>query len=97
MLIAQIVSLILAIILPGVAISVYFYAKADEPSDFNDDQTGSTDKLEISAEKVTFSGTRALGLLWHHFKSAYANFKVLQWSLWWALAMCGFMQVMSSI
>lgn len=83
----------LALFLPAVAISVYFYAKSDLPSNLHDEQTASTVQLEKTKEQVTFSSQRAVGLLWHHFKSSYTNAKVIKWSLWWALAMCGFMQV----
>jgi hypothetical protein len=31
--------------------------------------------------------------LWKDFTSAYTNLYVLKWSLWWALATCGFLQV----
>lgn len=43
--------------------------------------------------KSTFSCSRAFTLLWHHFKKSYSNLIVIQWSMWWALAMCGFLQV----
>lgn len=35
----------------------------------------------------------AVGLLWHHFIESYSDPVIVQWSLWWALAMCGFTQV----
>lgn len=38
-------------------------------------------------------GRQAVGLLWHHFCESYSDPVVVQWSLWWALAMCGFTQV----
>jgi len=31
--------------------------------------------------------------LWKDFTSAYTNLYVLKWSFWWALATCGFLQV----
>ncbi|XP_055630800.1 thiamine transporter 1-like [Toxorhynchites rutilus septentrionalis] len=40
-----------------------------------------------------FSCNRAGRLLWTHFISAYSNLTVVQWSLWWSLAMAGFIQV----
>ncbi|XP_026482359.1 thiamine transporter 1-like [Ctenocephalides felis] len=40
---------------------------------------------------------RAFKILWHHFLSAYTNWHVIQWSLWYSLAMCGFIQVQSYI
>lgn len=47
-----------------------------------------------TAEPVrTFSWARASNLLWAHFKTSYSNAEVVQWSLWWALALCGSLQV----
>lgn len=40
-----------------------------------------------------FSARRAMRLLWTHFCESYSNAEVVQWSLWWALTMCGFTQV----
>ncbi|XP_020287296.1 thiamine transporter 1-like [Pseudomyrmex gracilis] len=36
-------------------------------------------------------------LLWKHFVQAYANDRVLKWSVWWALATCGYLQVISYV
>lgn len=36
-------------------------------------------------------------LLWTHFRSAYTNVKVLQWSILYAVGFCGHMQVISYI
>ncbi|GAB0088508.1 hypothetical protein DMENIID0001_029550 [Sergentomyia squamirostris] len=44
-------------------------------------------------EKIRFSCQRATMLLWQHFIAGYSNRTVFQWSLWWSLAMCGFLQV----
>lgn len=40
-----------------------------------------------------FSYNKATTLLWNHFLDSYSNIKVLQWSIWWALAMAGFLMV----
>lgn len=40
---------------------------------------------------------KATTLLWSHFHNAYTNVKVLQWSLWYALGLCGYLQVISYI
>ncbi|XP_063976829.1 thiamine transporter 2-like [Diachasmimorpha longicaudata] len=34
-------------------------------------------------------------LLWKDFLKAYTSFHVLKWSLWWAAASCGYLQVLS--
>lgn len=39
----------------------------------------------------------AYALLWKHFIQAYTNYRVIKWSIWWALATCGYMQVINYI
>ncbi|XP_058066409.1 folate transporter 1-like [Anopheles bellator] len=46
-----------------------------------------------TAPRATFSASRAVRLLGRHFIAAYRQVPVVQWSLWWALAMAGFIQV----
>ncbi|KAL1378303.1 hypothetical protein pipiens_004024 [Culex pipiens pipiens] len=46
-----------------------------------------------SKARPGFSCHRAGHLLWTHFTAAYTNLTVVQWSLWWSLAMAGFIQV----
>lgn len=83
-----------AIALPAVGSSIYFYAKDEKHKAAIEEQTyRSVFAAPIAEEKPTFSGRNALHLLWTHFYDSYTDWKVLQWSLWWALAMCGFMQV----
>lgn len=52
------------------------------------------DKDNADQRTGNFSARRALRLLWTHFTESYSNIEVLQWSLWWAVTMAGFMQVM---
>jgi hypothetical protein len=49
-------------------------------------------KLKES-KRVTGSCKSAHYYLWEDFTSAYTNLYVLKWSFWWALATCGFLQV----
>ncbi|XP_011875260.1 PREDICTED: thiamine transporter 2-like [Vollenhovia emeryi] len=37
----------------------------------------------------------AYALLWKHFVQAYTNYRVVKWSIWWALATCGYLQVIN--
>lgn len=39
----------------------------------------------------------AYALLWKHFVQAYTNYRVIKWSIWWALATCGYLQVINYI
>lgn len=41
--------------------------------------------------------TRAYGYLWQDFLRAYTNGHVVKWSLWWAFATAGYLQVASYI
>jgi len=36
-------------------------------------------------------------LLWKHFVQAYTNYRVAKWSIWWALATCGYLQTINYI
>ena len=90
-LIAQIISLFWAIALPAVGTSLYFHEKAQP-----DEEAENTEKTAIGKKptsRVKFSGKTAAVMLWTHFQTSYSDVIVVQWSLWWALAMCGFMQV----
>lgn len=40
---------------------------------------------------------KAFQLLYNHFKTSYSSFTVIKWSLWSAMATCGFIQVESYI
>uniref|UniRef100_A0A182TCR5 Uncharacterized protein n=1 Tax=Anopheles maculatus TaxID=74869 RepID=A0A182TCR5_9DIPT len=67
----------------------------NSPSDPNKTiENGNTKAATITTPpKARFSASRAVRLLWKHFISAYRQLPVVQWSLWWALAMAGFIQV----
>lgn len=88
----QIVAILLAVALPGVSSSVYFYAKTAAQVE-EDTQYHSVFAKPVEPVKVKFSGKRAVALLWTHFTDSYTDLTVIQWSVWWALATCGFMQV----
>ncbi|XP_016987853.1 thiamine transporter 1 [Drosophila rhopaloa] len=81
----QVISLAVSLLLPGVPRSLYFYAASDK-SPSGGEETA-----------PTFSFSNACRLLWYHLVSSYSNPVVLQWSLWWALATCGQIQVISYI
>lgn len=53
--------------------------------------------IEMDKQRGRFSARRAVRLLWTHFRESYANVEVVQWSLWWALTMAGFMQVQTYV
>ncbi|XP_055708650.1 folate-like transporter 3 [Phlebotomus papatasi] len=75
-------------------------AESDVPTNgrtLQDVSTADSSPIKDVDEKVHFSCQRATVLLWKHFVAGYSNRTVFQWSLWWALAMCGFLQVQTYI
>lgn len=46
-----------------------------------------------TVDKPKFSCQTAVRMLWKHFIMAYSNPTVVVWSIWWAVAMSGFLQV----
>uniref|UniRef100_A0A336M1E5 CSON010234 protein n=1 Tax=Culicoides sonorensis TaxID=179676 RepID=A0A336M1E5_CULSO len=104
---AQILSLPLGFILPGVGISLYFYSTSSKtvshPSINDDPSENSIENDMSSGNKLThpvkaqFSPSRAADLLWTHFIQAYSNMTVVQSSIWWSLAMAGFLMIQSYV
>lgn len=105
---AQIVSFVIAVFLPAVQTSIYMWNDAD---DVNSQRFDNTD-LSIDARKASIeSGDNAQDdqklswariekagkLLWSHFKAAYTDKTVLTWSIWWALAMAGFLMIQTYV
>ncbi|XP_017047294.1 thiamine transporter 1 [Drosophila ficusphila] len=82
----QVISLAVSFLLPSVPRSLYFYAASNKNLELGG---------EVTAPKFSF--INACRLLWYHLVSSYSNPVVLQWSLWWALATCGQIQVISYI
>lgn len=104
--IAQVISIFWAFALPAVGTSLYFYSKPTTDTSLNGVTTTTTidssnelkldfinDQIKSTDDQPKFSTKRAALLLWTHFKESYSNSVVVQWSLWWALAACGFSQV----
>lgn len=86
-------SLPFALSLPSVGVSIYMWSYEDEQA-----SPSSNDESEkIKPAKPKFSWERAKTLLWQHFVQAYSDFTVLTWSIWWALAMAGFLIIQSYV
>ncbi|XP_065357427.1 thiamine transporter 1 [Calliphora vicina] len=111
---SQIVSLMIALALPPVQQSIYFYKAEDNLAEGRVDnvppslplENGNSElALERKASSTTetpttivrpkFSWRNASSLLLQHTISAYSNRTVLKWSIWWSLATCGQLQVIS--
>ncbi|XP_039432440.1 folate transporter 1-like [Culex pipiens pallens] len=81
---AQLATTVWAFMLPPVPASMYFHRQevpTDEETDLPKGPTCS----------------RASELLWAHFKSAYTNFTVIRYSLWYSLAVCLYYQITSYV
>ena len=94
-------ALCVALTLPPVKTSIYFYQPKKRPQTETAPQLESGEgktqsSVEImpqetrEEELVKFSWRNAKSLLWSHFTSGYKNSTVLQWSLWWSLLQAGF-------
>lgn len=106
---AQCVSVIFAICLPAVSVSIYFYSSNQQNECKSIDMKMSTDNNVIVAveksknhdneitqrnePKPQFSFSLAVKRIAEHFRTSYSNLVVVQWSILWAMAMCGFLQV----
>lgn len=103
--IAQILAMIWAFGLPRVDKSMYFHHREyrkEPPLDASIDNplplaqvpctvldTDTTSQHTTTAP-VKISAGR---LLWQHFYNAYTNPRVVQWSLWYAISLAGYLQV----
>ncbi|XP_025073603.1 thiamine transporter 1-like [Pogonomyrmex barbatus] len=54
-------------------------------------------RFAISNASLLRKIKNAYALLWKHFIQAYTNYRVTKWSIWWALATCGYLQISSYI
>ncbi|XP_015119877.1 thiamine transporter 2 [Diachasma alloeum] len=107
----QVLATIWALFLPPVKQSVYFHRPAPikgfiiNSRDSNCEKaiTGSGVEASCDSKGHQVYDTRPLilkiktayYLLWKDFLKAYTSFHVLKWSLWWAAASCGYLQVLS--
>ncbi|XP_017118580.1 thiamine transporter 1 [Drosophila elegans] len=90
----QLVAMLWAFGLPRVDKSLYFHR---EQLPIADQQTQLPGEGHMEVADQHQEGTprqpRALGLLWLHFRNAYTNPRVIQWSLWYAIGLAGYLQV----
>ncbi|KAH8374644.1 hypothetical protein KR200_002395 [Drosophila serrata] len=99
---SQVVALVWAFFLPKVDKSVYFHNRSEANKDEIKPDSGGLEKAseqanaEVTEAKVTpipNKSVQALQLLWSHFQNAYTNPLVVQWSLWYAMSLAGFLQI----
>lgn len=97
---AQIAATVWAICLPSVKSSLYFHRNNNSDANSNansDDMMNDNAGVKEQTEKKENRCRHAFRLLWTHFRCAYSNVNILVWSLWYAVAMCGYLQVISYI
>lgn len=87
---AQIASTLWALCLPNVETSLYFHRNTN-PVDGLITDADAKEKVQKNRFQQAFL------LLWSQFRSAYSNTNILVWSLWYAVGMCGYLQVISYI
>lgn len=61
--------------------------------DIHLEEQGQTDQENHIVQSKPLCQCLALKAIAHDFVLAYQNTHVLKWSLWWALATCGYLQV----
>lgn len=107
---AQVLATVWAVSLPGVKTSVYFHrnrptetsnlVKAAATSNGGVVLGASTDNAVVEVVAATdksAGGMGAMVLLWSHFRSSYKKRKVREWSLWYAMGMCGYLQIITYV
>lgn len=100
---AQLSATVWALFLPSVKTSMYFNRASAPPiiglpSDENCCENDSASEKH-SSKPVSFKRKimSAFVLIWIHFKTSFTNLTVLQWSIWYALAMAGYIQTIGYV
>ncbi|XP_029674778.1 thiamine transporter 1-like [Formica exsecta] len=103
---ANVFATIWAFFLPSVDQSIYFHRasisdgeQGEGKGPFDYQLTSEPTKYRCFAISRTplRKIKNAYALLWKHFLQAYTNYRVIKWSFWWALATCGYLQIISYV
>lgn len=92
---AQVLATVWAVSLPGVQTSLYFHR--NRKTETSNLVGGGGSAAETGVEVVTEKSVGAMALLWTHFRSSYRKRKVREWSLWYAMGMCGYLQIVTYV
>ncbi|CAL1678513.1 unnamed protein product [Lasius platythorax] len=99
---ANIFATMWAFFLPTVDQSMYFHRvsisddeEGKEPFDYQLTESTKCRCFAVSGMSLLRNIKNAYALLWKHFLQAYTNFRVAKWSIWWSLATCGYLQIIS--
>lgn len=82
--------------LPKVHKSLYFHRERLSIDKYQPTQLpgeGNNMEVETSPQAASPKQPGALVLMWNHTRSAYSNGRVVQWSLWYAIGLAGYLQV----
>ncbi|XP_043655598.1 thiamine transporter 2 [Drosophila teissieri] len=93
---SQVAALLWAFFLPKVEKSLYFHNRSEAIEGATKSEAGNLEKGSEQAsveEAAPEKKVPAWQLLWFHFRSAYTNPLVIQWSLWYAISLAGFLQI----
>lgn len=93
---SQVAALLWAFFLPKVEKSLYFHNRSEAIEGGTKSDGGNLEKGSEQPSNEEASQEKkipALQLLWSHFRSAYTNPLVIQWSLWYAISLAGFLQI----
>ena len=99
-------STVWAFLLPSVSQSIYFHRddKTEVLTLSNNLQPSSESVISNlqndhsrKTTPVLLKLKRAYSFLWKDFLKAYTNSHIAKWSLWWASATCGYIQIISYI
>lgn len=96
---SQVAALLWAFGLPKVDKSLYFHNRAEALQGVSNgglekgSDQGDAKETEPKTTPNPSKRVSALQLLWSHFRSAYTNSLVVQWSLWYAISLAGFLQI----
>lgn len=100
---AQIIATVFAAFLPKVSQSIYFYRPDVRVTISNNisgnglDYTGENCESSMNPDATNQWIHRAFQLMKAQIKCAYSSRKVLLWSMWYALGMCGYLQILSYV
>ncbi|EDW84163.2 uncharacterized protein Dwil_GK13289 [Drosophila willistoni] len=98
----QVLALFWAFGLPKVESSLYFHQKpklrvesttASQPIETNAAEVEATKGTTAQGQETPQSSGNNVHTLWSHFHNAYTNPIALQWSLWYAVGLAGYLQI----
>ncbi|XP_071951409.1 thiamine transporter 2-like [Antedon mediterranea] len=91
------IAFLISLTLPSVKKSVYFHQQDGNDADIS--ETVTNERLDVAETEVhrchsTPTNFRSsFQRLWTDFRECFSSRNLLQWSIWWAFATCGYFQV----